>query len=220
MRDKNYFAIMKKSPLFRNLSHRELEDIYPDIVPTRKSYQGEEIIYNEGDEIRRVAIIQSGIVRSEKIYEEGEIHLIAVHDTGETICIEEASSFTRISPVAYVANDPVTLIHFDMDRLMQCKYRTKIMQNVIYALADDSIRRLYKIEMLSVRGLRNRIMAYLLRMEKKTGSQTFGINMDRERFAQYLCVNRSALSNELSQMKKDGLIQYRKGTFTILRKQK
>lgn len=61
-------------------------------------------------------------------------------------------------------------------------------------------------------------MTYLRIMGRKSGSDTFSIHMDREQFAQYLCVNWSALSYELNQMKRDGLIEFKKDEFKLLEK--
>jgi CRP-like cAMP-binding protein len=87
-----------------------------------------------------------------------------------------------------------------------------------YMLADNNIKMSNKVEILAERGLRDRIMVYLNVLRVKSGSDTVTIKMSREQLAQYLCVNRSALSNELSKMKRDGLIDFKGTRFTILDK--
>ena len=70
--------------------------------------------------------------------------------------------------------------------------------------------------MISKHGLRDRIMAHLLIMQRKRDAEVFDIRMSQEQLAQYLCVNRSALSYELNKMKKEGLIDFKKSKFKIL----
>lgn len=219
MEGKRYTPLLSRSQLFKGFSEKEIDEIYDEIMPHARTYAEDEILYFEGDEVRRFSVLFSGSVRAEKVYEEGSVHILNVFYPGETFCIEEAASLTGASPVNYVAaGGPATVVSIELRRLMNTRFGDRFNQNLIYSLADDCIRRLYKTEMLAIRGLRERIMTYFERMYTKTGMKTFGINMDRERFAQYLCVNRSALSNELSRMKQDGLIDYRKGTFTLLTK--
>jgi CRP-like cAMP-binding protein len=64
--------------------------------------------------------------------------------------------------------------------------------------------------------LRERIITFLQHMQNKTGSDSFDIGMDREHFAQYLGVNRTALSHALSLMREDGLIEFKRDHFEIL----
>ena len=219
MEEKKYASLLSGSVLFRGFTEKEIRDIYDDIMPHARTYNEDEVIYLEGDVVRRFGVLFSGSVRSEKVYGDGTVHILNVFYPGETICLEEAASETGMSPVSYVAaGGPATVVSVELALLREGKYADRFTENIIKALAGDSIKRLYKAEMLAIRGLRERIMTYFERMYAKTGQKTFGINMDRERFAQYLCVNRSALSNELSKMKQDGLIDYRKGTFTLLKK--
>ena len=219
MEEKKYASLLSGSTLFRGFTEKEIKEIYDDIMPHARTYKEDEVLYLEGDVIRRFGVLFSGSVRAEKVYEDGTVHILNVFYPGETICLEEAASETGASPVSYVAaGGPVTVVSVELSSLRECKYSDRFTENLIKALAGDSIKRLYKAEMLAIRGLRERIMTYFERMYAKTGQKTFGINMDRERFAQYLCVNRSALSNELSKMKQDGLIDYRKGVFTLLKK--
>lgn len=213
----NYTLIISRSPLFKGLLFEELEILSEELRISSIKYKKEEIIHSEGDKIKNIGILVTGSVRGEKLYYDGEVHLVSMSDTGETLYVEEAASATQIAPVTYIANEDMEVVLIGYESIVTSSFKEQIIQNIIHIMANESIKRLYKIEVLSVRSLRERIMAYLLRMEKRTGSNTFFVNMDRERMAQYLCVNRSALSKELSKMRSEGLIDYRKSTFTILR---
>ena len=79
-----------------------------------------------------------------------------------------------------------------------------------------NIKKTRKIEILGERGLRNRIMIYLDVLRKKEGSSVVTVKMNREQFAQYLCVSRSALSNELNKMNREKIIDFNKDQFEIL----
>lgn len=186
-------------------------------IKTRE-YAEEEIIFAEGEPITRIAIVHAGTVRGEKFHMEGNVDLMYMYQRGEIFGAEAAVSRRKTSPLTYVANEKVEVLFADFDDIRHSEYSMELMRALLQILADDNIKKLYKIEALSKRGLRDRIMTYLRIMRHKAKSDTFVIHMDREQFAQYLCVNRSALSYELNQMKRDGLIDFKKDQFKILEK--
>ena len=104
----------------------------------------------------------------------------------------------------------------DIASILSCPLKEIILENIIHLLSDISIRQMYKIQVISKHGLRDRIMAHLLIMQRKRNTEVFDIRMSQEQLAQYLCVNRSALSYELNKMKKEGLIDFKKSKFKIL----
>ena len=126
----------------------------------------------------------------------------------------------KTSPLTFVADEESELMLFPLNIIedqieKQCK--ELFLYNMINILADDNIKLIYKTEVLSKRALRDRIMAYLTIMQDKRGSNSFKIMMNQEQFAQYLCVNRSALSYELNQMKRDGILRFHKDLYEILK---
>ena len=74
----------------------------------------------------------------------------------------------------------------------------------------------YRLAILSHKGLRERLMTYLTMQAAKRGTATFSIPFDREALASFLCVNRSALSHEIAAMRKEGIIDCKKNTFTLI----
>jgi CRP-like cAMP-binding protein len=89
---------------------------------------------------------------------------------------------------------------------VRTEVKKTIMTNCGEILSNELIRLMYKIDVLSKRMLRERILTYLSLMRERTGSDTVDIGMNQEQFAQYLCVNRSVLSKELNQMRRSGLM--------------
>jgi CRP-like cAMP-binding protein len=98
---------------------------------------------------------------------------------------------------------------------LNVKERENILNNIINLLADENIRLTYKADVLSIKGMRERIMAHLSIMQEKRGKRSFDLGMNQEQFAQYLCVNRSALSKELNRLKAEGIIAYKNNSYTV-----
>ena len=147
------------------------------------------------------------------------MHLMHMYRHGEIFGIEAATSRKRSSPMTYIANEDTTILLASLVRMENSIHAKALIKSLMHLLADDNIKKLYKIETLAKRGLRERIMVHLRIMERKAGAQSFSIHMKREQFAQYLCVNRSALSYELNEMKREGLIDFKKDVFKILKKE-
>ena len=82
-------------------------------------------------------------------------------------------------------------------------------------LSDENIKIMYKVDVLSKRTIRERITTHLSIISEKRNSRTFDIGMTQEQFAQYLCINRSTLSKELNNMRREGLITFSGSRYTI-----
>lgn len=183
-----------------------------------QTWSREELILLEGQTVTDIAVLHSGTVRGEKFHMEGNVDLMYMYRKGETFGAEAAVSRFKSSPLTYIANEDAAVICIPLNHIRQSAWAGPITQALLQILADDNIKKLYKIEVLSKRGLRDRILTHLRLMSQKAGSQVFSIHMDRLQFAQYLCVNRSALSYELNQMKREGLIRFQKDRFELLEK--
>lgn len=214
--DTKSMEILKKSGLFDRLSDKECELLFNMIAISEKSYSKREIIVHEGSEVQHFFIVKKGKVIGEKFHIEGETDLLNVFEEGEILGLEAASSTFKTSPLTYTADTEATVIMIEIASILSCPLKEIILENIIHLLSDISIRQMYKIQVISKHGLRERIMAHLLIMQRKRNTEVFDIKMSQEQLAQYLCVNRSALSYELNKMKKEGVIDFKKSKFKIL----
>ncbi|HPR24140.1 MAG TPA: Crp/Fnr family transcriptional regulator [Bacillota bacterium] len=215
MEPKEKIEIISRSPLFEGLSKEECLTTYEDIKPQTRKYSRNEIIVGEGERMNFIGIVVSGKVRGEKFHMEGDVHLVYMYETEELFGLDTAATRTRIAPVTFLADKNSSVLTVNMDRIMGSSMQGKLVLNMVRMLADENIRKLYKIEAISRRGLRDRIMTYLNIRQKKLGRNEFRIMMTQEQFAQYLCVNRSALTWELAKMKKEGIIDFSKDSFIL-----
>lgn len=214
--DTKLMEILKKTGLFDKLSDRECTLLFNMLAIGEKTYSKREIIVHEGSEVQHLFVVKKGKVIGEKFHIEGETNLLNVYEEGEVMGLEAASSISKTSPLTYTADTEVTVIMIDIASILSCPLKEIILENIIHLLSDISIRQMYKIQVISKHGLRDRIMAHLLIMQRKRNTEVFDIRMSQEQLAQYLCVNRSALSYELNKMKKEGLIDFKKSKFKIL----
>lgn len=212
-----YFRTIQESGILCGIPETNQKKVVQELQIHVREYEEEELIFLEGEEIKQIAILHSGTVRGEKFHMEGAVDLMHIYRHGEIFGAEAPVSRLKTSPLTYVANEAAEVLFIDFPCMMRTEYAADFGLTLLQILADDNIKKLYKIEVLSKRGLRDRIMTYLKIISGKVGRPEFSIHMDREKFAQYLCVNRSALSYELNQMKREGVIDFKKDHFRILK---
>lgn len=205
-----------ESGLFSEINKRDYIEAFEQLKITGRSYKKNEVVFYEGDLIDKICIIREGSVRSEKVYPDGELHIVDMFDTGSIFALEVSSSRTKKAAVDYISNEESIVVFVSMHSIERNAYREEINRAMLYMLSDANIKMAHKIEILAERGLRDRIMVYLNVLRSKAGGNTVTVKMSREQLAQFLCVNRSALSNELNKMKKEGIIDFKGYRFTIL----
>lgn len=208
---------VKNSGLFHYVSRSDCIDAFEQLNITARNYEKGETIFYEDDVIDSLCIVERGSVRGEKTYPSGEIHIVSIFDEGSIFCLEISVSRMKTTPIDLIANEHCRVIFISMQSIEASSFRDRMHSALIEMLADDNIRMTHKVEILAERGLRSRIMVYLNILAGKSGSDTVSVKMSREQMAQYLCVNRSALSNELNKMKREGLIDFQRGTFRLLK---
>ena len=214
-----YLENIINSGLFAYIRKSDYIDAFERLNIVSRNCRKDEAIARQGDVIDGICIVEKGSVRGEKTYPGGEVHLVSIYERGAIFALEVAVSQKKTSPVDFIANEDCRILSISMRSLEQSLYRDRMRIALIEMLADDNIRKQNKIEILAERGLRDRVMVYLGILSKKSGSDEVRVKMSREQMAQYLCVNRSALSNELNKMRREGIIDFRKDVFRILQRQ-
>lgn len=161
-----------------------------------------------------------GKVLSVKYHYDGTSQILQTFHNNDIIGLEAVSSTFFTSPSMLIAETDCIIAFFKYSDFFTnsklsevCKIT--LLQNMNKILSDENIKIMYKVDVLSKRTIRERIITYLSIISEKRNSRTFDIGMNQNQFAQYLCTNRSALSKELNDMKREGLISFSRTTYTI-----
>lgn len=211
-----YLELVINSGLLDQINKKGYITAFEQLKITAREFNKNEAIILEGDEVDRICIIDKGSVRSEKVYPNGEAHIVGIYEEGSIFGLEFAVSKKRLAAVDFICNEKSTVVFITMSSIEGNEYSDGLHKSLTYMLADSNIRTAHKVEILAEKGLRRRIMVYLSVLQSKSGSNTVTLNMNREQLAQYLCVNRSALSSELSKMRSEKIIEVNGSKITIL----
>lgn len=217
----NTIEILSKSRPFRNLNHKTLEKLYPLLDGNIKFFEKGSLIVNEGAHIEYIGIVLSGKLAVSNFYLTGEESLVNKLQPTYSFGIEITCTCEKTSPFSIYTLTDSEVFFFDSNIILKKgilpeKYRLLILQDTIQFIADENMRKYYKIKIISHYKLRQKIIAYLLLERQKNKNNTFTIPYNREELSKFLCVNRSSLSHELSLMQEEGLIKFDKNKFEIL----
>lgn len=213
-------SVLKDSKLFQGLEVDEIENVCNIIKPSEREYSKNQIIVNQGEPVGKIGILKEGSAISMKYHFDGNAQLLRVYNQGEVFSLDAVNTTLLTSPVTLISQTDSIVVFVPYAKIFEAETispETKkvIMSNSSEMLSNELIRLMYKIDVLSKRTLRERILTYLSLIRERSADSTFDIGMNQEQFAQYLCVNRSVLSKELNQMRKSGLIDYRGSRFTF-----
>lgn len=209
-----------ESHLLRGLTRDEADLVMDSFPFVFRTYDKGETIINQGDYVKEVGIITEGKITCSKYHYDGTYQLLQILGRGDSIGLEAISSSFLTSPYTIISDNFSIVAFFPYIRFLGSpgtadRLKLRILKNVLNIVADDNIRKMYKIDVLSRRRLRERVMAYLSIISEKKNSRTIDIGMTQEQFAHYLCVNRSVLSKELNDMKREKVIDFKGSVYTI-----
>ena len=175
-----------------------------------------------GNDPDRIGILLSGSLSVSAYDLDGRRTIIKRIGPGEIVAAAQALSGADAMSVDVEADEDSDVLLVKTDRILSpcessCSFHARLVRNIMRALAVKTLELNRKIEMLSHRSTQDRLMAYLRSVAQQKGTAEFDVPFDRQQLADYLCVERSALSAEISRLSKLGLITSRKNHFTIRR---
>ena len=221
MQMNQYHTIMKQCPLFDGIEMEDLSAMLGCIGGKQMHVQKGQYICHEGDPATYLGMVLTGAVRLEREDYYGNRSIVA--HMGPPQLFGEAYACAHVSamPISAVADTESRVLLMDCRRITTtcssaCSFHSRIIFNLLGLVAANNLVFDQKIQITSQRTTREKLMAYLLHQAKLHGSDTFTIPYDRQALADYLEVDRSAMSNELGKMRDDGLIEFEKNRFTLL----
>lgn len=212
-----FSKILKNLRLFNNLNDLEIEEV-KNFLSDIKTYKNKSSVFNIGDEINYIGILLSGQV--ELAIDDAFGNKTILSKLSAPALFAESVLIRGIKeiPLSVVTTTDSQIIFFDYKTFsaknLSC--REKVKDNLIDILAGKNLFMRDKLNLFSLQSTRAKILYFLSNESRKNHSKYFTIDFNITELAQYLNLNRSSLSRELSKLKKEGFIDYDKKTFRIL----
>ena len=213
------YTQMQNVKLFAGIRPEDMDGMLDCIGHYVRDYEKGAVIAFEADIIHHVGVVLKGSVDMVKEDLWGNRTMLVRSPVGEVFgetfaCGEEASSL-----VTFVAAEDTRVLFLSFCRVMHtcshaCVFHQKLVENMVRVIAAKNRELMRKVEVVSKKTLREKILAYL---SAYGDNGPFTIPLGRVEWAEYLCADRSALTRELAKMKEEGILDYQKNTFRILK---
>lgn len=212
--------LLKKVPLFANIAAKDLNALLCCLAATQKTYAKNDFIFTENEKISAIGILQSGSAQIIKEDLWGNRTIIELLETGGLFGEAFSCAQTKRLPVAVLATVKTKILWINYQKIIStcpssCPFHTKLIQNMLQIIAAKNIMLTQKIEHITQRTTRSKLLSYLSAQAKIQQKNSFTIPFNRQELADYLSVDRSAMSSELSKMQREGLLQYKQNHFTL-----
>lgn len=218
---KNYFNALRKCPLFFGIEDNDLSALLGCLNAKTESFDKKYTIITEGNPADFIGIMLSGSAQIFKVDYNGNRSIVQNIEKSEMFCEAFACAEVSSIPVTVIAKEPCQVMFINCRRLMHsctnaCGFHQQLIFNLMKNLAAKNIQFHQKIEITSQRSTRDKLMTYLSMQAKKHGSNSFEIPFSRQELADYLEVERSGLSAEISKLRRERILESDKRSFTLL----
>lgn len=213
-------GILRKSALFNGLTETEVEAVLARLPHDVRQYRRGEFLLHSGEETRRFGILMQG---DAMIFQDdfwGNRNILARLIPGELFAESYACMPGSILRVSVCAENDCKILWLGMRELLDFTTDprgARLMRNLVAVLAEKNLTMNEKITHVTQRSIREKLLSFLSAECLRQGNTCFEIRLNRQQLADYLAVDRSALSAELSRMRREGILSYRKNRFELYR---
>lgn len=216
-----YLYILKHSPLFAGMTGEEILSILQCLSAHKKTYQKGAFLVHSGDPIDEIGFVLEGAATILKEDCWGNCVILSQAAAGELFGEVYACLKQEASQVSVTTAVDTNVLYLNVQRMLHtcssaCPFHTRLIQNLLAVIAHKTLELTKKIEHLSKRTTREKLLSYLSAQAQAAGSNQFTIPFSRQQLADYLTVDRSAMSHELCKLRDDGVLEFQKNHFMLV----
>lgn len=208
-----------KTPVFKGFTEAELSEVNAILRSRMKSYKKGETIFLEGEFVSELGIILEGSVSIERIDYQGNKSILGVTSAGQVFA-ETYAMVGRPLMVDVTANQDCTIFFLEIQHLranpVDRPWFMKLLMNLLHISNNKNLGLSERSFHTFSKHVRGRVLSYLATIAREKGRKEFDIPLNRQQMADYLNLDRSALSAELCKMRDEGIIRFRKNHFILL----
>ena len=217
---KDFVPVLKKTKLFSGVGDEEISTMLSCLGASLFTYKKGEFVLRQGEHLSNILVLVEGSLHIQRDDYWGNRSILGHIGIGEIFGEAYAApdSGTLLNDVIAVEDSAVYF--FDVKRVIStcssaCRFHTMVVQNLFFAISEKNRTLVQKLDYLSRRTTREKLISYLSEEAKKQNSPRITIPINRQQLADYLSVDRSAMSNELGRMRDEGLLEFEKNRFRL-----
>ena len=220
----DYGPVLARCPLFRGMGAEELPALLDCLGAAPRRVEKGETVLAAGDPATHLGVVLAGRVQVSRLTAEGQRIVMGELGPGQLFAESFACARAETLPVTAVAAAGGAVLLLDSRRLAApcsaaCAFHGRLISNLLSVLADKNLFLAGKVEHLAGRTIRERLLSYLEELSARTGRDAVSVPFDRQALADYLCVDRSALSRTIGQLTREGVLAAERNRFVLKRKE-
>ena len=219
---REYMTQIRQCLLFERIDDEDLLKTLNCLKAQILTCEKGKVIFHQGDQPKYFGVLLSGSIHVTVNHLSGEQSIIGPIDVGDLFCETCVCAGEETIPSSFIAACDSVVMILDHARVITgcrnngCLAHSLLVTNLMRSIARKNLILTQKLSIVTQRTTRDKLMGYLEIQRKQAGSDRFTIPFDRQTLADYLGVDRSALSAEISKLKKLNVIDCRKNEFEIL----
>lgn len=216
-----YLFVLRNSSFFQGMTDGEILSVLHCVSGTTVKKEKDEYIFRMGDSTQLMGLVLRGSVLCIQEDLWGHRNIVERIGVGEYFAEPFAATPGAVLNVSVVAAEDTEIMLLNMHRLLQtcpsaCAHHNKLIRNLVSVMAKKVLNLNNKITHMGKRNTRQKILSYLSTESMKQGKLSFDIPYDRQQLADYLCVERAAMSVELSKLQKEGYLKTNRNHFELM----
>ena len=217
---KKYIPVLKKTKLFAGVGEEDIFAMLGCLQAKMQTYYKGQYVLRQGEYVSHIMILLDGSLHICRDDYWGNTSIIDSVGIGSMFAQAYAAPDGGALPHDVVAKEDSTVILFDVMRLLTlcpsaCRFHSMAVQNLYYAISENNRKLMQKLGHISKRTTREKLLSYLSGQAAMQGCNEFTIPFNRQQLADYLSVDRSAMSNELCKMRNEGILYFDKNRFIL-----
>lgn len=217
---KKYLKILKKSQLFSGVAEDEIEAMLDCLSAELRTYQKGSYVLHQGEYLHHITVLVAGSLLIQKDDFWGNRSIVNKISVGEMFGEAYVAPGSEALLNDVIATEDSAIIFFDVHKILTtcssaCRFHAMVIQNLFYAISVKNRSLVQKLGHMSRRTTREKLLSYLSEQAKKQGTSSFEIPFNRQQLADFLSIDRSAMSNELCKLRDEGLLSFERNRFQL-----
>ncbi len=218
---KKYIPILKRTQMFAGVCDQEVMAMLSCLGARLNTYKKGEYVLRQGEHLSDITVLVEGNLHIQKDDYWGNRSILGQIAVGEMFGEAYVAPDSGALLNDVVALEDSVVIFFDVKRILTtcstaCRFHAMVVQNLFFAISEKNRKLVQKLGHMSKRSTREKLISYLSEEAKRYNSSSFTIPFNRQQLADFLSVDRSAMSNELCKMRDEGLLVFDKNQFRLL----
>ncbi len=216
-----YIPVLKRTLLFAGVGDEEITSMLSCLGARLHTYKKGEYVLRQGEHLDDIIVLVEGNLHIQKDDYWGNRSILGQVAIGEMFGEAYVSPESDALLNDVIAVNDSAVIFFDVKRIITtcssaCRFHSMVVQNMFFAISEKNRKLVQKLGHMSKRSTREKLISYLSEEAKLHNSSSFTIPFNRQQLADFLSVDRSAMSNELCKMRDEGLLKFEKNQFVLL----